>query len=181
VQSCFEAMIQNTTKQKETPKRFYSKENQLHMSKSHSTSGKKDREKKKQMQRKDKIQRKEERKANNNKGKSFEDMFAYVDEFGRISSTPPNPQYKTTINIDDIKISVPKQEAMDPADLIRKGTVTFFNDSKGYGFIRDLDSQESIFVHVNDLTAPIKENDKVTFEVVSGQKGLNAINVKPSV
>jgi cold shock CspA family protein len=61
---------------------------------------------------------------------------------------------------------------------IRNGTVTFFNDSKGYGFIKDLATQESIFVHINDLESPISENDKVTFETEKGHKGLNAVRVK---
>ena len=58
------------------------------------------------------------------------------------------------------------------------GTVKFFNESKGYGFIKDHESQESIFVHVNGLEDPVKENDKVTFETEMGQKGINAIKVK---
>jgi cold shock CspA family protein len=62
--------------------------------------------------------------------------------------------------------------------LIRKGIVTFFNDSKGYGFIKDMETQESVFVHVNGLVESIKENNKVTFEVEMGQKGPNAVNVK---
>ena len=151
------------------------------MSKSHLTSGKKEREKKKNMKRQDKQQRKEDRKAHNSKGKSFEDMVAYVDEYGRISSTPPDPTNKRSeFSLDDVQISTPKQLPSDPADAIRRGKVTFFNDSKGYGFIKDLDSQESIFVHINDLESPVKENDVVTFEIVIGHKGPNAVNVKAS-
>ena len=67
---------------------------------------------------------------------------------------------------------------MKPADLVRKGIVTFFNDSKGYGFIKDLETQDSIFVHINALIDPIKENNKVSFEVEMGQKGPNAVRVK---
>ena len=66
----------------------------------------------------------------------------------------------------------------NPEDAIRKGKVTFFNDAKGYGFIKDLKSQESIFVHINSLTEAIKENDKVSFEVEQGPKGLSAVRVK---
>ena len=58
------------------------------------------------------------------------------------------------------------------------GTVKFFNTTKGFGFIKDTETQESIFVHVNALSSPIKENDKVTFEVEMGQKGPNAVRVK---
>jgi cold shock CspA family protein len=150
------------------------------MAKSQATSSKKDKEKKRQMRRKDKEQKRDERKANSSKGKSFEDMLAYVDENGRITSTPPDPMKKKTIIADDIQIGVPKRAEVEPGELIRKGTVTFFNDSKGYGFIRDLDTQESIFVHINGLVNPIKENDRVTFEVEMGQKGPNAVNVKIS-
>ena len=66
----------------------------------------------------------------------------------------------------------------EPEDPIRKGTVTFFNDSKGYGFIKDTLTQQSVFVHANGLINQIKENDKVAFEVEMGQKGPSAIRVK---
>ena len=64
--------------------------------------------------------------------------------------------------------------------MIRKGIVTFYNDSKGYGFIKDLETQESVFVHVNNTAEPIKENNKVTYEVEMGPKGPNAVRVKLS-
>ncbi len=62
------------------------------MGKSQETIGKKEKEKKKARERQDKLQRKQERKANNSKGKSFEDMIAYVDENGNFSSTPIDPK-----------------------------------------------------------------------------------------
>ncbi|MCU0367336.1 MAG: cold shock domain-containing protein [Cyclobacteriaceae bacterium] len=61
---------------------------------------------------------------------------------------------------------------------MKKGKVTFFNNSKGFGFIKDSDSGESIFVHSNGLLNPIKENDMVTFETERGIKGMNAVRVK---
>ncbi|WP_299824853.1 cold shock domain-containing protein [uncultured Pontibacter sp.] len=149
------------------------------MGRSQETFSKKEKEKKRLKKRQDKEAKKEDRKANSNKGQGLDDMLAYVDDNGNITSTPPDPtKKKKEIKQEDIQIGVSKQEEPDPADLIRKGTVTFFNTSKGYGFIRDHDTQESIFVHQNGLTCPIKENDKVTFEVEKGQKGLNAVNVK---
>lgn len=148
------------------------------MGKSQETFNKKEKEKKKLKKKQDKEQKKEERKANSDKGKSIDDMFAYVDDYGNITSTPPDPKKKSTIRTEDIQIGISRQEAIEPADLIRKGTVTFFNESKGYGFIKDHQTQESIFVHVNGLINPIKENDKVTFETEMGQKGLNAVRVK---
>jgi len=65
-------------------------------------------------------------------------------------------------------------------ETIHKGVVTYFNNSKGYGFIRDEETRESVFVHVNVLTEPIAEGNKVTFEVERSPKGLTATNVKKS-
>ena len=61
---------------------------------------------------------------------------------------------------------------------MNKGIVKFFNDSKGYGFIKDEESGKEYFVHVTGLIDEIKENDEVTYELQEGRKGLNAINVK---
>ena len=61
---------------------------------------------------------------------------------------------------------------------MNKGTVKFFNESKGYGFIKDLESDKEYFVHVSGLIDKITENDEVTFELQEGKKGLNAVNVK---
>ena len=57
------------------------------------------------------------------------------------------------------------------------GTVKWFNDAKGFGFIKDAVNQESLFVHANQLNDQIKENDKVSFNTERGQKGMVAINV----
>ena len=59
-----------------------------------------------------------------------------------------------------------------------EGTVKFFNEAKGFGFIKPSDSSEDIFVHSSGLIDNINENDKVEFEVEQGKKGLNAVNVK---
>ncbi len=141
------------------------------------TPNKKEIEKRKQQKKKEKEQRKAERKANSKSGSSLDDMIAYVDENGNISSTPPDLSKKQVINENDIVLgsrNVDRGEA--PA--ARKGRVTFFNTSKGYGFIKDLNTQESIFVHINALKTPIGENDMVTFETENGPKGLNAVNVQ---
>ena len=58
------------------------------------------------------------------------------------------------------------------------GKVKFFNETKGFGFIKDSETNEEYFVHVTGLIDEIKENDEVTFEVKEGKKGLNAVNVK---
>ncbi|MDJ1466264.1 cold-shock protein [Cytophagaceae bacterium DM2B3-1] len=61
---------------------------------------------------------------------------------------------------------------------MQSGTVKFFNETKGFGFIKSDSSNEDIFVHVSGLIDEIKENDKVTFEVQQGRKGPNAVNVQ---
>ena len=63
---------------------------------------------------------------------------------------------------------------------MNKGTVKFFNNSKGFGFIKDNQSNKEYFVHVSGLIDQISENDEVTFDLQEGRKGLNAVNVKLS-
>jgi cold shock CspA family protein len=147
------------------------------LAKSTATFSKNEKEKARLKKAKDKKEKAEGRKANTGKGKSLEDMMAYIDEYGNITSTPPDPSRKLKINAEDIQIGVAKQEDL-PHDTVRNGVVSFFNESKGYGFIKDLQTQESIFVHINALTEPLKENNMVTFETEQGQKGLSAIKVK---
>lgn len=141
------------------------------------TWSKKEREKKKRQVKKEKQERRLERKENSKLGHDPESMYAYLDENGNLSSKPPDPKKKIVINVEDIEIGVPKHED-NPEDMIRTGTVTFFNNDKGYGFIKDQETQQSVFVHANSLSEPIKENNKVSFEVEMGPKGANAINVK---
>jgi cold shock CspA family protein len=147
------------------------------MAKSKETFGKKDKEKKRLKHREDKQQKMEERKANAKKGKTLEDMLAYIDENGDLSSTPPDPKKIKVFKVENMQTSAPKQVEGEQ-DAVREGIVSFFNDAKGFGFIKDLKSQESIFVHVNQLSEPIRENNKVSFETERGPKGLNATNVK---
>ncbi len=148
------------------------------MGKSQETWNKKDVRNKKEKKRKDKEKKKLERKENKKTGSSLDDMLAYVDENGNITSTPPDPSKKKKINLEDIQIGIPKSANTEPEELVRKGVVAFFNNSKGFGFIKDLVSQKSVFVHVNGLIDTIKENDKVIFEIAMGKKGPNAVNVK---
>jgi cold shock protein len=59
-----------------------------------------------------------------------------------------------------------------------KGTVKFFNESKGFGFIKEENTQKDYFVHSSGLKEIIRENDKVEFDLETGKKGLNAVNVR---
>lgn len=61
---------------------------------------------------------------------------------------------------------------------MKKGIVKFFNNSKGFGFVKESESGEEYFVHVSGLIDEIRENDEVVFELQQGKKGLNAVNVK---
>jgi CspA family cold shock protein len=61
---------------------------------------------------------------------------------------------------------------------MKTGTIRFFNERKGFGYIKDGNSAKEIFVHVTGLVDEVREDDEVVFEVVEGRKGLNAINVK---
>jgi cold shock CspA family protein len=141
------------------------------------TWNKKEREKKKQQSKKEKAERKQERKDNAKDGKSFDDMIAYLDENGNLTSVPPDPRKKKVFRQEEMQIGVPKQEDR-PANEKRNGVVSFFNDHKGFGFINDTVTKERIFVHVNELSIAIKENDKVTFEVQNSPKGPVALNVE---
>ncbi|MFC4871833.1 cold-shock protein [Negadavirga shengliensis] len=149
------------------------------MAKSRETFNKKEKEKKRLKKKQEKEEKKEARKASSSRGGDLDDMIAYVDADGNITSTPPDPSEKRKkIELEDIEVSVSKQAPVDPEDLRRKGKVTFFNTSKGYGFIKDLETQESIFVHVKGLIDDIQENDQVTFETEKTPKGLSAVDVK---
>jgi len=139
------------------------------------TSNKKQVRTNKEKKRKEKELKRIERKESGTN--NFDDMIAYVDENGMLTSTRPDPMNKQEIEIESIEIGIPRS-TNEPVDVVRHGVVSFFNDSKGFGFIKDLDTQESIFVHINGLLESIKENNRVTFEVEKGQRGLIAVKVK---
>jgi cold shock CspA family protein len=146
------------------------------MGRSQETSNKKEVKNKKDKKRKEKEKKRLIKKET---GKSsFDDMIAYVDEFGMISSTPPDPNKKIQVEANGIELGATKNDSSQKNDFIRKGVVTFFNDSKGFGFIRDMENNQSVFVHVNNLLEAVKENNIVSFEIGKGPKGLTALKVK---
>jgi cold shock CspA family protein len=148
------------------------------MARSKQTSLKKEKETKKRNKRKEKEEKREFRKANSKKGKSFEDMIAYVDENGQLSSTPPDPKNKVELKLEDIQLGARKHDAVSEVDFINKGRITYFNQAKGYGFIKNSVTKESVFFHLNSVLTPVQESDMVQFEVVKGPKGPNAVEVK---
>ena len=131
-------------------------------------------EKKKEQKRKEKQQRKDERKASGSK--SFDEMIAYVDEFGVITDTPPDPdKKKVEVDIENIMVSTPKKENVEEVDL--NGRVEYFNSDKGYGFIKNLSGMDKYFFHVSNAPANIAEGNMVTFELERGEKGMNAVKI----
>lgn len=147
------------------------------MAKSQQSFNKKAKEEKKSKKKQDKIAKKIDRKSKSTDG-SLESMMAYIDENGNITDTPPDPKKKKVeISLDSIEIGVPKREK-EEIDPNRKGKVSYFDSSKGYGFIIDSENEEKYFVHVSGLIDSVSENDKVTFELEQGMKGINAVRVK---
>lgn len=149
------------------------------MGRSQETFNKKEVKNKKEKKRKEKEKKRLARRENEKKG-SLDDMIVYVDENGMITDTPPDPTKKKKVKLEDIEIGIPNREAGPELDPIRIGTVAFFNDSKGYGFIKDSETKESVFVHANNLLEDIKEGNLVSFEVEMGQRGPTAVKVKIS-
>jgi len=147
------------------------------MARSQQTSRKKEVRTKQDKRRKEKEKKRIEKKENKD-GNSPDDMIAYVDEFGNITSTPPDLSRRTKVNAEDIAVNVARDTGTGASVTIRKGIVAFFNDDKGYGFIKDLENGRTVFVHINGLIDPLKQDNLVTFEVENGPKGAFAVNVK---
>ena len=133
---------------------------------------KKENFKKKLQKQKEKALRREERKENNNKGKNLEEMFSYVDEYGRITITPP--EKRDEISLEDIQLGA---APITPEETTKTGIITFFSE-KGYGFITEDSSKENVFFHQNNCPVPLKKGNKVSFEKEKSAKGFSAINIQ---
>lgn len=146
------------------------------MARPQETFNKKEKEKLRAKKKKEKQEKKEARKANPKA--SGEDLFVYVDENGHLTNTPPDPSKKIIIDAESIEIGIPRREESDDVPTDRKGTIDFFDTSKGFGFIKEVDSGEKFFFHVNGLIDEVKEGNLVTYELEKGMKGMNAVRVK---
>jgi len=152
------------------------------MGRSQESFNKREKEKKRLKKQKEKRERREQRKLEKEeRGKlDFSDQIRYLDADGNPTTTPPDPTVKKEeIDASEIVLGIPKKVKVweDP---VRKGRVSFFNHDKGYGFINDSDSGDSIFVHANNVTegTALQDRDKVSFEVEQGPKGPIAVKVK---
>jgi cold shock CspA family protein len=89
-------------------------------------------------------------------------------------------QNKEEVDIDSIEVSVPKKTEEESASVFN-GRVEHFNDSKGFGFIKDMGSVNKYFFHISEVEGEIKEGDKVVFELAKGTRGMNAVRIKQRV
>ena len=150
------------------------------MAKSQQTFNKTEKEKKRLKKREEKRKKMLARKADAKENGTSGIPMAYVDFNGNLVDTPPDPSMKVEIEADDIVLGIPKKEEGDVEELdpVRSGKVSFFDSSKGFGFIIDSENNEKYFVHVSGLIDEIFENDKVSYELEKGMKGMNAVRVK---
>lgn len=140
--------------------------------------GKKEQKKRKAQAKQNKVERAEMRKKNSDKGRSLEEMYVYVDEFGNLSSVPSDPSKRKAVDLSEITFQTePTQNHPAQADSLRTGTVQYFSQSKGFGFIVDSLTGDRIFVHASELSRPVTENEQVTFEKQRNAKGFFATNV----
>lgn len=146
------------------------------MARSKTTFNKRELENKRIKKREDKQLKKEERKSAS-PGGGLDNMIAYVDENGVISSTPPDPTKRKEVDVESIELGVPRRMEDDP-NAIRTGRVDYFDHAKGFGFIVEQGSQERYFVHVSGLEEEVKEGNTVTYDLERGPKGMNAVRVK---
>lgn len=144
------------------------------MSKSQETFSKKEKEKKKIKKRQEKALKREARKENS-QGGGLENMLMYVDEFGQFTDVPPEERKKVEIEAEDIEIGHPKKEDLE--DVPNEGKISYFNHEKGYGFIEDKMSRDKYFFHISDCNFEPGMNQKVTFDLMKGQRGLNAVKI----
>ncbi|NLP58326.1 cold-shock protein [Lutibacter sp. B1] len=146
------------------------------MAKSQQTYNKSEKEKQRLKKREEKLKKKEARKASGVK----DNEFVYVDHNGNLTDTPPDPSMKVVVDAESIEIGIPKKSDADyeEIDPVKKGKVSFFDSSKGFGFIIENDTEQKYFTHVSGLIDKIAENDKVSFELEKGLKGMNAVRVK---
>jgi cold shock CspA family protein len=149
------------------------------MGRSQQTFSKSEKEKKRLKKREDKRKKMEARKLDREENGTDGIPLAYVDHNGNLTDTPPDPSMKIKVKAKNIVLGVPQKEESDEVwDPVRNGKVSFYDSSKGFGFIIDTETNEKHFTHVSGIIDEITENDKVTFELEKGQRGMNAVKVK---
>lgn len=139
------------------------------------TYSKRDNEKKKQEKRVEKQKKKEERKLTG-KASSFDDMIAYVDENGMITTIPP--QDRVAKKVENVRFIPPTGDDSKSGTTDVKGRVEHVNAEKGYGFIKETAQTNKYFFHVSNLTESVQVGDLVLFDIERGKKGMNAVKIR---
>lgn len=147
------------------------------MGRSQETFNKKNVRSKKEKKRKEKEKRRQEKREQGSQG-NFDDMIAYVDENGQITSERPDPNKKKETKLKDIEIGIPKKTQEEEIDAVHTGKVYYYNPSKGFAFIRDQADGNSIFIHISQLPENVGEGSLLNFEIEAGPRGPVAINAK---
>lgn len=140
------------------------------------TFNKKELEKKRAKKKKEKALKRQERKEVV-KTNALEDMMVYVDENGHIVDTPPDPTKKKKIDASKIDLGATRSVEDQGEDVGKTGKVDYYNDDKGYGFIKDAASENRYFFHIKSFHGIAKSGDRVSYELEKGPKGLVAVNV----
>ncbi len=133
------------------------------MAKSQLTFKKKEIQKKKQQKKQEKLDRREQNKATNDKGKALEDMFAYVDEFGNISDKPAAKPYEFK--------EEHLQRPTDPEDEYYFGKVSYYNETGHYGFIRNNESQDTVYFNDTLAGKTLALHQKVRYKYIRTRQG----------
>lgn len=144
------------------------------MARSKESFNKREKEKQRQKEKRQKREKMEERRANQVKGKPFDEMLAYIDENGNISSTPPDPQKMKPVNLEDIEIGVSNRKVAE--DVLKAGKIDYFDRAKGFGFILQNDG-DKIFFHISGASYPVREGDRVNYRIERGPKDWQAVDI----
>ena len=108
------------------------------------------------------------------RGELKQDEFVYVDHLGNFRDTPPDPEEKEEVNLESIQISTSKKIDFDEKV---SGKVSFYDTEKGFGFIKNTETQDSYFFHFSECPDQLDVGDKVEFDLVKGEKGMNAVKI----
>ena len=144
------------------------------MAKSQQTFNKLEREKNRAKKREEKRKKMQARKQARERGELKQDEFVYVDHLGNFTETPPDPAEKQEIKLDSINLGAAKNQDFDEKI---QGKVTFYDNEKGFGFIKNIKSDDSYFFHFSECKDTLAQGDKVEFDTVRGEKGLNAVKI----
>ena len=145
------------------------------MAKSSELFSKREKEKKRIQKRIEKEQRKEDRKAGK-EPKSLDEMLAYVDENGDLTSTPPDLSKKKVIQETEIDLTSKNKRGASPPTTLQ-GKVKYFDTTKGFGFIIEDQTANEFFFHYKSANFAIGQSDRVNFETEMGPKGVQAVRI----